>query len=188
VLFRRLFVITCLVVGLVVGSLGSAHAATSPDAWAPKFCKALKQWQATVTSESNTANTALGKATGGDLASIRGEFVRFLGKDVAATQAAIRSIKKAGAPSSANGSKIQSKVIAAFQSASDVFAEAKASAANLSTTDATSFVTDATKIQQDLNGASDAFQTNFTTVQKLDSKGEIGQAITSAKACKFLTG
>ena len=75
-----------------------------------------------------------------------------------------------------------------WRAASDVFAEAKASAANLSTTDATSFVTDATKIQQDLNGASDAFQTNFTTVQKLDSKGEIGQAITSAKACKFLTG
>ena len=167
-------------------SLGSAHAATSPDAWAPKFCQALRHWQTTITGESKTASTALGKASAGDLAGIRSEFVRFLGNDVAATQAAIRSIKKAGAPSSANGAKIQRKVIGAFQSASGVFAEAKASAANLSTTDATSFVTDATKIQQDLNGASDAFQTNFSAVEKLDSKGEIGQAVTSAKACKFL--
>jgi hypothetical protein len=187
VLFRRVFVTTCLVVGLVVVSLGSAHAARSPDTWAPKFCKALKQWQATITSESNTANTTLGKASGGDLAALRDEFVSFLGKDVAATQAAIRSIKKAGAPSSANGSKIQHKVIAAFQSASDVFAGAKTSAASLSTTDAASFVTDASKIQHDLNGASDAFQMNFSAVQKLDSKRVIERAITSAKACKFLT-
>ncbi len=187
-LFRRLFVTIGVVVVLVVVPLASAHAATSPNTWAPKFCQALQQWQTTLTSESKTANTTLGKAAAGDLTGIRNEFVRFLGKDVAATQTAIRSIKKVGAPSSANGSKIQRKVIASFQSASDVFAEAKTSASNLSTTDATSFVTDATKIQQDLNGASDAFQTNFSTVQKLDSKGEIGQAITSAKACKFLTG
>ncbi len=186
-MFRRLVVTTCLVVGLVVVSLGSAHAATSPDTWAPKFCKALKQWQTTITSESNTASSALGKVAAGDLTGVRDEFVRFLEKDVAATQAAIRSIKKAGAPSSANGSKLQSKVVAAFQSASDVFAEAKTSASDLSTTDATSFVTDATRIQQDLNGASDAFQTNFSKVEKLDSKGEIERALTSAKACKFLT-
>ena len=187
-MFRRLFVTTCLVVGLVAVSVGSADAATSPGTWAPKFCQALKKWQTTITSESKTASTALGNVSTGDLAGIRDEFVRFLGKDVAATQAAIKSIKKAGAPSSANGSKIQTKVIASFQSASDVFAQAKADAANLSTTDASSFVTNATKIQQDLNAASDAFQTNFSTVEKLDTKSEIDRAIRSAKACKFLAG
>ena len=64
----------------------------------------------------------------------------------------------------------------------------KTDAANLSTTDPTSFVTDATKIETDLNGASDAFQTNFSKAQELDKKGKIGLALTKAKACKFLTG
>jgi len=45
----------------------------------------------------------------------------------------------------------------------------------------------ASSVRRHLNGASDAFQTNLSAVEKLDSKGEIGQAITSAKACKFLT-
>ena len=112
------------------------------------------------------------------------------GKDVAATQAAIRSIKKAGAPSSANGSKIQSKVIAAFQSASDVFAEAKSVGCQpLDDGSPPRSSPTRTKIQQDLNGASRRLpDATSPTVQKLDSKGEIGQAITSAKACKFLTG
>jgi hypothetical protein len=187
-MFRRVLVSVFLVVGLVAMSLGFAGASTSPGTWAPKFCTALKQWQTTVVSESTKANGALGKLSGGNLAGIRDEFVTFLTKDVAATQSAIRNIKKAGAPSSTNGAKIQNKVIGSFQSASTAFADAKSSASALSTTDTSSFVADATTIQQKLSGATDAFDSNFTAVGKLDKNNELEKAIGDAKACKFLTG
>jgi hypothetical protein len=114
--------------------------------------------------------------------------VSFLGNDVAATQTAIKTIKKAGAPSSANGSKIQTKVLGSFQSASDVFAQAKKDASALSTTDAAAFTASASKIEANLNGAGDTFNTNFSAVEKLDKDNELEQALGRAKACKFLTG
>jgi hypothetical protein len=185
---RRLLVSICVVVGaLVVPLVGTADAATSPGTWAPKFCKALKQWQTTVKSESAKANSTLTGLTG-DLAGVRDEFVSFLGNDVTVTETAIKAIKKAGAPSSANGSKIQTKVIGSFQSASDVFAQAKTDAAALSTTDATAFVASASKIEANLNSAGDAFNTNFSAVERLDKDNELEKALGSAKACKFLTG
>ena len=187
-MFRRVLVSVVVIAGIVATSFGAASASTPPGAWASKFCTALKQWQTTVGAESTKANAALSKLSDGSLAGIRDEFVTFLTNDVAATQRAIRSIKKAGAPSSTNGAKIQSKVLASFQSASNTFANAKSSASALSTTDSASFVADATTIQQKLSGASDAFSTNFTAVGKLDKNNEVEKGLSQAKACKFLSG
>lgn len=188
-MLRRLFVIPCLIVGLIALAAPTAGAATvSPDAWAPKFCKALQRWQTTLADESKAATSALGNVSGGDLTAVRDEFVTFLGNDVAATQLAIRTIKKAGTPSSANGRKIVAKFIAGFQAASTVFSKAKTDAAALSTTDATAFVSSATQIESDLSNAGDTITTSFSGVGKLDKKNELSKAIQDAKACKFLTG
>jgi hypothetical protein len=186
---RRSLVLILLVSGLLAASLATADAATvSPDKWAPKFCKAVQKWQKTVESESNAATDAFGKMSSGDLTGVRDEFVRFLGNDVAATQTAIKSIKQAGTPSSANGAKIQRKIVGGFQSAATVFDTAKTKAQALSTTDAESFVDDATKIQDGLSSATDVFEKNFSDVSTLDKNNELAKALQGAKACKFLTG
>jgi hypothetical protein len=186
---RRSLVLIVLVSGLLAASLGTAQAATvSPDKWAPKFCKAVQKWQKTLESESKAATDAFGNMSSGDLAGVRAEFVRFLGSDVAATQTAIKSIKQAGTPSSANGAKIQRKIVGGFQSAATVFGTAKTNAQALSTTDATSFVNDATKIQDRLGTATDVFEKNFSDVSTLDKDNELAKALQGASACKFLTG
>jgi hypothetical protein len=187
-MLRRLLVIASFVVCLVGASLGTAGAATvSPGNWAPKFCKAMQQWQTTIKAESTAATDAFSSASG-DLTAIRDQFVTFLGNDVAATQLAIKTIKKAGTPSSANGAKISAKFVAGFQAASTVFSNAQTSATALPTTDPGQFVDQATKIQDDLNNAGDQITSAFSGIDRLDKNGDINKAILGAKACKFLTG
>jgi hypothetical protein len=186
VIVRRLSVLILVVASLMAGSALSASAATSPDTWATKFCTAFTKWQKTITSESSKANNALDVTSGADLSAIRAEFVNFLASDVAATKAVVKSIDSAGAPDVTNGSKIQSKILAGFRSTSDVFSGARSDAAALSTTDATSFVTDATKIETNLNGATDGFTAAFGAAQTLDKNNQLGAALTKAKACKAI--
>jgi hypothetical protein len=69
-----------------------------------------------------------------------------------------------------------------------VFGTAKTNAQALSTTDATSFVNDATKIQDRLGTATDVFEKNFSDVSTLDKDNELAKALQGASACKFLTG
>ncbi len=183
---RRLSVVVLVVASLMAGSALSASAATAPNTWATKFCTAFTKWQKTVTSESSKADNALGVTSGGDLSAIRAEFVNFLASDVAATKAVVKAIDNAGAPDVANGSKIQSKILAGFRSTSDVFAGARSDASALSTTDAASFVTDATKIETNLNSAADGFTSAFSDAQTLDKSNELGAALTKAKACKAI--
>ena len=184
---RRLSVVVLVVTSLITGAALSASAATAPNTWATKFCTAFTTWQKTITSESNKANGALDVTSGSDLSAIREEFSSFLAKDVAATKAVTNAIDKAGAPDVTNGSKIQSKILAGFRSTSDVFAGARSDASALSTTDATAFVTDATKIETNLNSAANGFTNAFTQVQALDKDNKLGAALTKAKACKSLS-
>jgi len=185
-MIRRLFVIGALALAVLATSVPTAHAATEPSAWAPKFCKAFQKWQKTVTSESKKANEVFDNTASGDLQSIKDEFVSFLGKDVTATNQVISAIKKAGVPDAQNGKAIQKKIVEGFQAASDIFATAKSDAAKLSTTDPTAFVTDATQIKTNLDGASSEFSTSFSQAEALDKKGTIGSALEDAKACSFL--
>ena len=180
-------VILVVVGALVAGSTVSASAATAPSTWATKFCTAFTTWQKTITSESSKANDALDVTSGADLSAIRAEFTSFLASDIAATKAVIKAIDKAGAPDVANGSKIQSKILAGFRSTSDVFAGAKSDAAALSTTDSTSFVTDAGKIETNLGSAADGFTAAFSAAQALDKDNKLGVALEKAKACKAIS-
>src|SRR5437016_1164845 len=173
---RRLVVTLCLIAGLIGASFGTADAATvAPQKWAPKFCNAFHQWQSTLESTSKDASSA---ASATDLTTARDQIVSLIDKEVAATETAIRSVKKAGAPSSANGGKIQSKVLAGFQSVSSAFANAKAEAAGLSTTDATAFATDVSKVESDLASATDGFGTEFSKIITLDKDNEVQLALT----------
>jgi hypothetical protein len=187
-MIRRVCCAGALVAALVVASVPAAHASTAPSVWATKFCTALVKWQKTVTSESEKASDALDVTAGSDLAAIREEFTKFLSKDVRATNSAIKAINRAGAPDVTNGSKIQAKIVAGFQAASDVFAGAQDDAAALSTTDPTSFVADAQKIESNLNSAADGFTQAFTEVQSLDKGNELEKALEKSRACQALSG
>lgn len=185
-MIRRLCCASALALALVAVSVPGAQAATSAPNWASKFCVALKKWQKSVKSESQKEQDVLDLTAGSDLAALRDEFVKFLAKDVRATNAAIKSIDRLGAPDVTDGKKIQDKVIAGFQSTSDVFAGAQQDAAALSTTDASSFVADATKISSNLGSASDGFTQAFTEVQSLDTDNSLAKALSKARACKAL--
>lgn len=186
-MIRRLCCTGALVLALLATSVPAAHAATDANTWATKFCTAFTKWQKTITSESSKANNALDATSGADLAAIRTEFTSFLANDVAATKAVGKAIDKAGAPDVANGAKIQSKILAGFRSTSDVFSGARSDAAALSTTDAGQFVTEAGKIETNLNGAADGFTAAFDAAQKLDNDNELGLALSKAKACKAIS-
>ncbi len=185
-MIRRVCCAGALIVALVVTSVPAAHASTTPGVWATKFCNALGKWQKTVTSESKKASNALDVTSGSDLSAIREEFTKFLAKDVHATDSAIKAINRAGTPDVTNGSKIQAKVIAGFQATSDVFAGARQDAVALSTSDPTSFVADATKIETNLSSAADGFTQAFSQVQSLDKDNQLETSLTKARACKFL--
>jgi len=185
-MIRRLIVIGALALAVLATSVPTAHAATEPSAWAPKFCKAFQKWQKTVTTESEKANKAFETTAEGDLQAVKDEFVSFLGKDVTATNTVISSIKKAGVPDATNGKAIQKRIVEGFQAAADIFAQAKSDAVKLSATDPTSFVTDATAIKTNLDGASGAFSDSFSKAEALDKEGTIGSALEKASACSFL--
>ena len=185
-MIRRLCVIGALALAALATSVPAAHAATDPDTWAPKFCKAFQKWQKTITAESEKANQVFDTTAKGDIQAVKDEFVSFLGKDVTATNSVISAIKKAGVPDAQNGKAIQKKIIEGFQAAADIFDQAKTDAAKLSTTDPTAFVTDATLIKNNLDGASGEFSTSFSQAEALDKKGTIGSALEDASACSFL--
>jgi|tagenome__1003787_1003787.scaffolds.fasta_scaffold20672491_2 hypothetical protein len=185
-MIRRLIVMGALALALLATSVPAANAATEPGVWAPKFCKAFQKWQKTVTTESEKATSVFQNTADGDLQAVKDEFVSFLGKDVTATNTVISSIKKAGAPDAKNGKAIQKKIVEGFQAAADIFSQAKADAAELSATDPTAFVTDATQIKTDLDGASSAFSGSFSKAEALDKDGTVGSALEEANACSFL--
>jgi len=186
-MIRRLLCISALALAVLATSVPAAGAATvSPDKWAPKFCTAFQKWQKTITDESAKATASIDGIASGDLASVKDEFVTFLGKDIDATKAVIASIKKAGAPDVSKGTAIQSQILKSFQAAQDIFTQAKTDAANLSTTDPTSFVSDATQIQTHLGDASTKFGTEFDKAQALDKDNKVGSSLEKAKACSFL--
>jgi len=186
-MIRRLCCTGALVLALLATSVPAAGAATAPNTWATKFCTAFTKWQKTITSESSKANNALDVTSGADLSAIRAEFTSFLANDVAATKAVVKAIDSAGAPDVTNGAKIQSKILAGFQATSDVFSGAKSDAAALSTTDASSFVTDAGKIETNLGTAADGFTAAFSSAQTLDKSNKLGLALSKAKACKAIS-
>jgi len=187
-MFRRLFVIAGLAALLSAALALPAGAATvSPSKWAPKFCNALTQWESTLKTEGAAASSAI-SGHAADLSAARDELVSYLGKSVDATQVAIRKVKQAGTPSSTNGAKIVTKLVAGFQGAAGVFSEAKVNAAALSTTDAAAFASAGTQIQTDLSAASDKITASFNNLPKLDAKNELSRALDKAAACKAVSG
>jgi hypothetical protein len=186
-MLRRALVITCVTVGLVAASFGSAQAATvSPDTWAPKFCTALETWSTTISDEGASLQTTLAGESG-DLKAARNELVSFLGSSIAATKTALTALKKAGAPSSPNGDKIAAKFVAGLTAVSKEFTKAKAKAASISTTNATKFKATGQEIQQDLDNADSKVSASFDGIDKLDTGKKLETAIKAAPECAFLS-
>jgi len=185
---RRVCVVMSVVAVIVVSLAVPAGASSvSPSKWAPKFCNALVKWQSTLKTEGEAASASISSHST-DLTAARDDLVSYLGKSVAATQTAIKTIKAAGTPSSTNGAKIVSKLVGGFQAASTVFATAKSDAAKLSTTDATAFADAGTQIQTNLSTASSKVTGGFSGIAKLDAKNELNQALAKATACKAVSG
>src|SRR5207245_753570 len=157
---------TCLVTGLVATSFGTAHAATvSPGAWAPKFCTAVVKYQSTVSQQSDALSTALTNVT--DLKTGRDQIVAYLGAMEDAATTAKQRLQRAGAPSSANGTRIAKLFVAGLGASAKLFANAKADAAKLSTTDATAFKTKGKQVGQALSDAGDQLSKRFSDIGKL---------------------
>ena len=184
-MLRRLCITSCLVLGLVGASLGTAHAATVPPGkWAPKFCTAIDDYQSTISTQSDAVDTALTGVT--DPKSGRDQLVSYLGKMVVAAKTAARALNRAGSPSTPNGSKIAAKFVAGLSASAKLFANAEAKAAKLSTTDVTAFSVDGKKLGQDLSDAAQQLSTSFSGIGKLDKGKKLEAAVKAAPECAFL--
>jgi hypothetical protein len=171
--------------GFVLGGVAGAKT-VSPSTWAPKFCDALSTWQDALQSSSDAIDSAFSSGSITDLKGARTELVKDLGDDVSATSTAIKSLQKAGAPSSANGSKIAGKFVTGLQSAQTLFKSAQSKAKTLSTTSLSSFQSLGRTITSDLTKGGDALRKSFSGVQTLDTGGKLAAALQDEPSCSFL--
>ena len=181
-MLRRALLTTLVVGGLFAASFGTAAAATvSPSTWAPKFCTAVVQYQSTISQQSDSLSTALTDVT--DLKTGRDQIVAYLGAMQDAATTAKQQLQKAGAPSSANGTKIAKTFVAGLGASAKLFANAKADAAKLSTTDASAFKTKGKQVGQALSDAGDQLSKRFSGIPKLDTGKKLETAVKAAPEC-----
>ncbi len=183
--FRRLIPVAALVVCLLITGIGTAHAASvTPAKWAPKFCNAIDQYQKTITEQADAMTTALEGVT--KLEAGRAEIVGFLGKMVTAANTAARQVKKAGSPSTPNGSKISATFVSGFKASAGVFADAKAKATKLPTTTPAAFKKKGKQLGQDLTDAGAELTKTFAGIDKLDKGKKLEAALKATPECAFL--
>ena len=185
-MIRRLCCTGVLVLAFIASSVPSAHAATvSPSTWAPKFCTAIEKYQTTITDAQDQMDTALAGVT--DLSEGRTQIVSFLGEMVSAAKTARRAVERAGNPSSPNGAKIEAKFVAALDASADIFADAKAKAAKISTTSPSAFAKEGKQVGVDLSDAAEKLSAGFGGIGKLDKGKKLEAAVRAAPECEFLT-
>jgi hypothetical protein len=181
-MLRRALLTTFVVGGLVAASMGTAGAATvSPSTWAPKFCTAVLQYQSTISQQSDSLSTTLTDVT--DLTTGRDQIVAYLDAMEDAATTAKQQLQKAGAPSSPNGPKIAKTFVAGLGASAKLFANAKADAAKLSTTDASAFKTDGKQVGQALSDAAEQLSKRFSGIGKLDTGKKLEGAVKAAPVC-----
>jgi hypothetical protein len=181
-MIRRLCCTGALVLGLLVASVPTAHAATvSPSEWAPAFCTALTDWQATIQEKGDAMSTELESVT--DLSEGREQIAGFLGEMVDATDDATSAIKAAGRPSSPNGGKIAALFVKGFTSISKVFARAHDQAEKLPISSPQKFKVAGKKLGQALSDSSDALGAGFASVDELDKGKKLEAAVKAAPEC-----
>lgn len=193
-IFRRISLVALVVVGLVAGVATGASAKTvSPSSWAPKFCTALSDWQATITEKGDALSTELDgiDTTGTDQKQIltdgRDQIAAFLSDMVDATDDATSTIKGAGAPSTPNGAKIAAVFVTGFKAISKEFAKAQAKAEQLPTDSVTAFKTKGKQLGQALSDSGDTLGKGFSSIDKLDKGKKLEAAVKAAPECAFLT-
>ena len=177
---------------MTVSFLGSSNAVaktSSPAQWAPKFCTALSTWGAATDANEASVESALsGLGTGvGALPNGKTLVTNLFAQDVSDTDALISALRSAGAPSSQNGTKIQSTFLKAFQTLRDASASAQTAAGQLPTDNAANFLSQSSDLITAYQKSSGNLGSGFKAVGKLDVGGKLSKALTNERSCKFLT-
>jgi len=193
-MIRRLCCTGALVVALLAASVPAAHAATvSPSTWAPKFCTAVTDWQATIQDKSDGLTQAIESVGAGAsspqevLASSRDQIASFLGDMVDATKQAASEIKAAGNPSTPNGAKIEAVFVKGYQTIAKEFAKAQSAAKKLPTDSGTAFKTKGKQLGQALTDSSSTLSKGFSSIGKLDKGKKLEAAVKAAPECASLS-
>jgi hypothetical protein len=185
-MIRRCCVIGALALAVLATSVPTAHAATvSPSEWAPKFCTAIIDYQATISQESDSMSAALDDVT--DLATARDQIASFLSNMVDAANTAKREVKAAGVPSSPNGAKITGLFVSGLGASAKVFAKGETQAEKLPTTSAEQFKIKGKQLGVDLSDAGEELSKSFSGIGKLDKGKKLEQAVKAAPECEPLT-
>ena len=100
----------------------------------------------------------------------------------------MKSLQKAGAPDTPNGTKIAARFVSGLQSAQKFFASAASKARTLSTTNLSKFESTTKGITSSLNKGGDAVTASFNQVASLDTGGKLSVVLQAEPACAFLGG
>jgi hypothetical protein len=185
-MIRRVILTSALAAVLVAMSFSTAQAGTvSTDTWAPKFCKAVTQYEQTLEDQSSTFQSNLGSST--NLKAVRAKLVSFLATMEKAANTAKQQIQRAGAPSATNGTKISAKFVSALGKSASVFADAKDQAAKVSTASPKAFEKQATQVGTDLEKAGKSLSAEFGNIKQLDTSKKIQTSLQAAPECSALT-
>ena len=188
-LTRIIAIATVATVPLLGVAAAPAGAKTVPASqWMTKFCTTFGTWTTSIQQASQQVQSLSSTADPSNLTGAKNSLVDMLSQSIDATDTAVSKLKAAGVPDAQNGKKINAAIIAALSNAKKVFTDAESSAESISTTDATSFAGDTTKVSDDISSGLDGAFSGLSKIDKLDKSGTFQKLSKKNKACKALNG
>lgn len=183
---RRSLTAVAVVVVFVMLASGDAAAKTVPAGqWAPKFCAALSTFQQHLSNDGTQANAVL-SGNISSLAEAKSTLVGFMAKAVKDADTVISALTRAGAPNTANGSKITARFIAGFETVRGLYVSARTAAQQLPTKTLAGFESSTKKLTSDLNKGNKSIVASFKSIKSLDTSGKVAVALQAEPTCAFL--
>jgi hypothetical protein len=170
---------------LVAVTAFPAGAKTStPEKWGAAFCGGLSEWADKITTGGAEISSSV--STGTTPTAGKAIIVGYIGDIGDATNAFFTAVKKAGAPDTTNGTKIQKEILKGISGIETRVGDMEDLASNLPTTDPASFQTAVTALSSSFDTVSVPFDNAMDKVSSLDKDDDLSDSLQKVKECKAL--
>jgi hypothetical protein len=183
---RRLTAVSLGAAALAVSVAVPAHAKTaSPQKWGTAFCGGLGAWSDSVTTGGEEIKASLDEA-GVTPEQGKATIVTYIGEIGDATGDFYEKVRRAGAPATTNGTKIQKEILTGIAGIERRVGDMEALAQAIPTTDITSFQTSVQALALAFDTVSDPFDDAMDNVSDLDEKNQLDKTLQKVKACQAI--
>ena len=164
----------------------TVHQAGGPmeaGAWAQRVCSSVSDWAAYATKRADGIEKLIDPS---NLKQARAVLSKFLDDMVAQTDRMVTRIDAAGTPDVKNGPQIRQRLRVLLLKARGLLADARRTAAGVSTTDAKAFAKSATAVGDAIDKSFTALGSSFDQLDKEFPSPALDKAVAAAPACKKL--